>query len=270
MDLVKSVTQFGDKYEREARLVPALLALLPALVLIVALYREKLGFWSTIGTAAVACGVLGLLAELARQRGKSKEKALWAKWGGAPSTQVLRHSDDTFDMISKEHYHGVCAKLVGKPFPAVQQERAAPDLADALYTAAGNKLREATRDKAKYELLFKDLISYGFRRNGYGLRTIGIVISLCALVWVAIRHGLTIWASRYQEAANIEALLSGEELATVGIALVMLLTWVFFFTEEIVKQSAFTYARSLILTCEKLNDPQPAPAAPAAQPKAAV
>lgn len=250
--LLKALAQFGNTYDRQARLYPALLTLAPAIVLVVTLYQDKFGLYSSAYTVLLACGALFMMAEFARQRGKAKEEALWQKWGGAPSTQVLRHRDSTFDMVSKTRYHAACSKLLNQPFLSQQQEKDAPDLADALYTSACTALREAARDKEKYELLFKDLTSYGFRRNGYGLRTVGIVISLGSLAWVVIRHGLPSWMARLQAAPNIEALFSGGELVTVGTALVMLLMWVFFFTEQNVRAAAFTYARSLILTCEQL------------------
>ena len=214
------------------------LALAPAIVLIISLYSDRLELFSSIGTAMLACGALFMLSELARQRGKEKENILWKSWGAPPSTQVLRHRDDTFEMVSKTRYHKICSTLLGQPFPDRQQEKAAPDLADAVYASACNMLREATRDKEKFSLLFKDLTAYGFWRNGYGLRAIGAVISLSCLVWVVIRHGLTVWTARLQAAPNLEALLSGEELMTVAVALIMLVMWCFVFTEQTVRAAA--------------------------------
>ncbi|MFX5141978.1 hypothetical protein ABTC48_20050, partial [Acinetobacter baumannii] len=92
-DLLKTVAQFGNTYDRQARLYPALLALAPAIVLIISLYSDRLELFSSIGTAMLACGALFMLSELARQRGKEKENILWKSWGAPPSTQVLRHRD---------------------------------------------------------------------------------------------------------------------------------------------------------------------------------
>lgn len=247
---IQALLRFGDTYERQARLYPALLALLPAIVLVLSLYPGRLSVSNTLVWVLVACGGLFLLAELARRYGKAGEKALWQKWGGSPSTQVLRHRDSTFDKVSKARLHAACAKLVGADFPDGQQELASPEHADDLYAAACNRLRESTRDRDKYPVLFKDLVSYGFRRNGHGLRVIGIAICLGVLAWVALRHGWSVWATRLQAAPNAELFFKGEELIVIANSVVMLLMWTFFFSEKSVREAAFTYARSLVITSE--------------------
>lgn len=87
----------------------------------------------------------------------------------------------------------------------------------------------------------------------HGLRVIDITISLCSIAWIGIRQGLTVWGTRLQAAPISRHLLSGDELATIRMAPVMLLMWVFFFNEQTVRGVVFTNAPSLILTCEKLE-----------------
>lgn len=260
--LFKAITQFSDPYERQARLYPALLALVPVVVLTMSLYRDKLGLLSSLMSALILCGALFLLSDFARRRGKAKEAALWKKWGGLPSTQVLRHSDLTFDPVSTQRYHASLSKKMEVPFPSAADEVADPQAADAVYASAGNMLRDATRDTKKFALLFKDNISYGFRRNGYGLRAIGIALCVGAIIWVGMRHGISIWATRAQEAKDVESLLTGDEFTVIAAAIVMLLMWSFYFTEQAVRDAAFTYARTLILTCESLGTPPKAKRSP--------
>jgi hypothetical protein len=250
--LAKAIGQVSDPYERQARLYPALLALSPLVVLVLALYREKLGLLSSVISALVTFGVLYLLSDFARRRGKAKEETLWKNWGGTPSTQVLRHSDSTFDPVSTNRYHATLAKKMNLSFPSASEEAADPLGADAIYTSAGNMLRDATRNTEKFGLLFKDNISYGFRRNGLGLKPIGIAICLGSIAWVGIRHGVNVWVTRIHGAADIESLVSGEEITTIAAALVMLLMWIFYFTEQTAREAAFSYARMLVLTCESL------------------
>ena len=38
--------------------------------------------------------------------------------------------------------------------------------------------------------VFKGNISYGFRRNCYGLKTIGVTLCFIRIIWVFIRHGI--------------------------------------------------------------------------------
>lgn len=249
--IAKAIGQFSDPYERQARLYPALLALSPVIVLVFSLYSEKLGVLSTLVSALIVCGLLYLLADFARRGGKANEPALWKKWGGMPSTQVLRHRENTtFDVASLQRYHGILAKKMGARFPNAGEEAADPQAADALYTSAGNMLRNATRDTKKFGLLYKDNISYGFRRNAFGLRRIAISLCLGSLVWVGVRHGLNSWVTRFQAAATPESLLSGGELTSVAVSLAMLFLWLTYFNEQSVREAAFSYARTLVLTCE--------------------
>jgi hypothetical protein len=91
-DLVAKVI---DPYERQARLYPALLALLPLLAMIMLLYSPKASALTSILTLAVSCGGLYLMTNLCREFGKRLEEKLFREWGGKPTTQLLRHRDHT-------------------------------------------------------------------------------------------------------------------------------------------------------------------------------
>lgn len=79
--LTRALSQFSNPYDRQARLQPALLALVPLVVLVISLYGGKLRPLSTVVSALVACGMLFLLSEFARRFGKAKEQVLRKKWG---------------------------------------------------------------------------------------------------------------------------------------------------------------------------------------------
>ena len=54
--------------------------------------------------------------------------------------------------------------------------------ADEIYRSWSNYLRTNVRDIEKYNLLFAELINYGFRRNVYGMKyfySLGGILSLC-------------------------------------------------------------------------------------------
>lgn len=249
----KALSQFTDPYERYARLYPALIAILPFVVMILTLYQENLSLLHLGFIAVLSCGGLFLLSDIARRRGKMKEKKLWQRWEGVPSTQVLRHRDDYFDSISKVRYHQKLSEKIGQKFPSKTDEENDPLGADSIYTAAGNFLRNATRDKKQYALLFNDNVSYGFRRNGYGLRSIGIFISLLCLLWIFIRTDISTWESRFKSSPNIESIFNLGEWSTIVMSICMIIVWAFVFTESSVREAAFSYAKSLILSCESLH-----------------
>ena len=84
-----------DSYDRNARLYPILLLLLPVLLSFWAIVPEKMYDWEAIVGLAFWCGVAFLLKELGRGPGKRKEKSLWDSWGGPPTTLYLRHRGNT-------------------------------------------------------------------------------------------------------------------------------------------------------------------------------
>ncbi|WP_155625640.1 hypothetical protein [Burkholderia pseudomultivorans] len=254
--LTSMVSAFGDRYDRNARLKPALLMLLPALVAVIALYHDALGMLGSIVTLAGGCGLPFLLADFARSRGVAREQELWKSWGGAPSTQLLRHADSTVDPVSKARYHGFLAEKTSTKFPTPAAEKQNPEKADAVYASATKWLRGATRDEKKFRLLLNDNITYGFRRNAYGLRGFGIAVSALTLVWVCLRHGLSPFITRFRDAKEIESLFSAGEWTSLLFALVMLVAWITVFSKTSVRAAAFSYAEKLMLACETLMEPE--------------
>lgn len=250
--LVEAVSKFSDRYERTARLYPALLVLAPVVAAVISLYGQGLGILGTVVTALVTCGGLVLLADFARNRGKEREKPLWDKWGGVPSTQLLRHSNTALDTVSKERYHAFLSQKIGKPFPSPSEELNDHASADAVYASATNWLRHATRDEKTYRLLLNDNISYGFRRNGFAMRRLGISVCVAVVAWVLLRHGISPLQAHLRAAHDAENLFSAGEWTSITVASLLLSAWIGFFNEAAVRSAAFSYADKLILSCETL------------------
>src|SRR4051794_1826718 len=123
------VGSFFDAYGRRARLYPALLTVMPAIVV--------LGAWLpttsslTIASAAVASsfGVFYALASFARTAGKRTERRLQIKWGGWPTTSMLRHRDARISATTLRRYHAFLQSGVGN-LPTPAQEDCDPKGAD--------------------------------------------------------------------------------------------------------------------------------------------
>jgi hypothetical protein len=147
----------------------------------------KLSVLESLGATIGGCGGIFLLSQLARDAGKNGEKALFESWGGTPSVAIFRHRDTRLDSITKARYHKTLTALVkGTKAPSVEDERVAPAAADLVYTSWSSYLRVRARDDAKkYPLVLQENINYGYRRNLWGLRTVGIITSsLCCTVSV--------------------------------------------------------------------------------------
>ncbi|MFC6282573.1 MULTISPECIES: hypothetical protein [Polaromonas] len=252
-----------DPYERRARLTPAFLCLSPLIVMAAAMYLPQLRALAVLSSVIGGIGLVYLLADVARSMGKRHEKALWNGWGGSPSTQALRHRDDMLDAPTTARYHQFLAKKINNPFPTVQEEATDPAAADGIYSAGCGWLRENTRDTKKFSLLFHANVTYGFRRNGYGLRWIGFLISLLIIAWVVIRRGVFQLPQRISAAPNLEAIFSADEVVTLLFAVVMLLMWLFYFSESRVREAGDSYALRLVSACDALmpkSAPRQAPA----------
>jgi len=234
-----------DPYERKARLYPALLLIAPLVAAGVALLSAKLSGVQSLGAAIVGCGGAFLLTQLARDAGKNREKSLFAKWGGLPSVVIFRHRDPRLDPITKVRYHKKLTGLVKEAeAPTVEQEQTDPASADTIYSAWSNYLRVNTRDTKKFGLLFQENVNYGYRRNVWGLRPIGIVVCMASVVACGVRLYLIRQATERLD----EALIFAGLFATV-----LLLLWLFRFTSNWVRVPADAYAERLAECAETLG-----------------
>jgi hypothetical protein len=115
-------------------------------------------------------------------KGNILQEKLFLKWGGAPTTIVLRHSDCRLDTYTKSRYMSILETLISN-FSTVSSEQEVSDTskADEMYRTAGNYMREHTRDSKKYPLIFKENVAYGFSRNTKAFKWLGVTISALSL-----------------------------------------------------------------------------------------
>lgn len=234
-----------DPYERAARLYPALLALLPMLMVLVMTSVFSKPLATQLLILSGACGAAYLLANISRMLGKARENKLFDAWGGTPTTQLLRHRNEFIDPHTKQRYHAFLARKTKIEFPTSEDEHASPEAADEIYRAGVKWLLGKTRDKKRFALLFKENISYGFHRNGFGLRWIGGLIGLISVVWLVVAF------QAYDPQTWLA--LPTEQIVTIGIVLVIDLAWVVYFNETRVRQAAHAYADMLLRACDEFR-----------------
>jgi positive regulator of sigma E activity len=226
-------------------LYPALLALLPMLVGLVATSVFGKPIATQLLALSGACGVAYLLANISRMLGKAQESKLFDTWGGTPTTQLLRHKNTFIDSHTKQRYHAFLARKIRIEFPTSEQEQASPEVADEIYRAGVKWLLGKTRDRKRFFLLFKENVSYGFHRNGFGLRWVGGLIGLLSVAWMGV-------AFQALDSQRREALPT-EQIVTIGIVLAITLAWIAYFNETRVKQASHAYADMLLRACDDLR-----------------
>ena len=175
-----------DPYERKARLYPALLCFMP-FVIAIATSSPQVSDWA-IGLTSILTtfGGIYLLSNLARDRGKALENRLFEYFGGIPSIVVLRYSNSLIPEPRKVRIHKLLEKLSGIKAPEKSFEKESPTKTDDIYKSWSDILRNKSRDNERYNLLFKENINYGFRRNLFSLKwhcVSSAIISLIILIF---------------------------------------------------------------------------------------
>jgi hypothetical protein len=244
-DFNKLIEQFLDPYSRQARLAPALVVIVPLVLLIMVWFPASWSVWGALVSVACSCGLMFLLSQIARDRGKQKEPDLYAGWGGKPSVALLRHRDHRIDPQTKARY---CAFLKSKlpqlVLPTEADESADQDRADAAYESVTAWLLTQTRDTKVFNLLFRENISYGFRRNLWGLKPIGVAATLLAAAASTFVIGYTYWAK--------QALVSPEIIIVSAIVWLLVVIWIALITRTWVRIPADAYGKQLLTACDTL------------------
>lgn len=243
--LTAGMNLLTDIYERKARLYPALLALMPVALVVACGLGTRVSVVEVGCGVIVSCGGLLLLAQIARDAGERKELSLFEKWGGLPSVKIFRHRDTRLDSITKNRLHKRLASLLkDAKAPSAIDEATDPASADKIYASWSTFIRINTRDTRKYTLLFRENINYGYRRNVFGLRPIGISASLFsmlgALAWLYLKRRST-------------GEISTELVVASVITLLLLLLWLFYFSSDWVHVPAEAYAERLVEAIDSLT-----------------
>lgn len=233
-----------DKYSYEARLLPALIAFAPLGFAIAAWFPGETATWNWLGTLFISLGLGALLSQLGRDLGKRKEAWLFRQWGGIPTTKLLSRRLSRLDSSTLNRYHSKLQTLLPElEIPTTSDESQNPTAASEVYGTCILFLREKTRDRKRFPLVFSENVNFGFRRNLWALKPFGIPSSIvgiasCSLAVILRGHRTA----------------SGLLLAIVGIAIGVLLfvLWLAVFSPNWVRIPADAYAERLLGSLDNL------------------
>ncbi|MDO9489856.1 MAG: hypothetical protein Q7J32_15895 [Sphingomonadaceae bacterium] len=245
-----------DAYTLRARLVPAIIAGAPAFAFAAIFVSLGNVGWPHLIAGTGLTVLFAVFADVARRRGRSIEPSIVEKMGGLPTTVTLRHRDETYEAATKAGFHRFIQTKLAQPAPSPAEEAADPQAADAYYSRGVTWLRENTRNTKKFDILFNENVSYGFRRNLLGLKLPGLVLNaLIVLICLAI-----VWRRGPVDLSNgFDAKL----LAVIVIAVLHAAFLALFVTEEGVIEASQIYARQLLLSTQSPHLQKPAKSAPA-------
>jgi hypothetical protein len=186
--------QLLDRYQIQARIAPTLIVFLP---LIVALLAVLLGLFgplpvSLFGFGMIALAALAVLYALSfwvQHLGKEKQDELWAGWGGAPTTRVLRWRDTTLMDEKKRRMRDKAQEISGVTLLSEAEERERSEEADERIEQAVAQVRRAVRRSDPDNLSSVHNAEYGFCRNLLGSRSLLVYTSVlgalvCGGLWL--------------------------------------------------------------------------------------
>lgn len=234
-----------DLYALRARILPAILATAPLIalgVLALPLLEGAQKFWSVTSLAVPAYVTL-----LSRRAGNRIEGDLYELWGGAPTTQRLRFASTTSpEEITRRHERIRLILGDERELPNLEAEQAHPEESDRRYVDSVRRIRAKVRNHPQFELLNLENRNYGFARNLFGLKILGLACAWFGLV-TSVGIGLTLMIRDRGPADAAVALLPF--LVSVGA----LLAWRMV-DSDYVRPCADAYADAVIEALDLLPD----------------
>jgi hypothetical protein len=233
-----------DPYDRRARLMPALLVILPAALAVIVHAPNAVLGWSGGVALIVQAGGSFLLAQIVGDVGKRKEPMLFEHFGGRPTEMMLCHGHCTNKVLLAERHRKLVALFPSIKIPSAASEKKNFKAALGVYAACIDKLRGMARtDKAKYVDVHRENIHYGFRRNLWAIKPWGILVAAVSTATIGAEMGGRLIAH--------EPVHLAQPIVAAFNAL-LLLAWVAAVTRDWVKRAAVLYAERLLEALDSL------------------
>jgi len=206
-----------DKYEMRARAFPGLLACAPVAVLAATFGWKRFPAIAVVSGLVVAAGGTYLMTLLVRHLGRKVQPDLWTRWGGPPTTRLLRAHRTEGNPVKRDTWRSAVEKATEIKLLTSEKEAENPSLADQTIETAVSQLTRLGQS-TDYPLVKEENINYGFERNFYGLRWIARLISFvcCVVIVLALAVGSVRFGGQNVSAAALAAGLIIDGLFLVG------------------------------------------------------
>lgn len=237
------MTALFGSYQLRARVEPLLLVAFPVAVLAYVLGAPD-DLIGRVGVTVATFGVATLLTLLARDRGRRIEADLWDGWGGPPTTTMMLSTSGAPSPNLAAHRRHVRRLLPDVEPLTDERDRADPTGSRRTIEQYVTHLRERTRDRQRFPIVFDANVGYGFRRNVLGLRPVGLVV---AGATAAASIGALVLVLR----GDLERPVTGVVLA-LGVAATAAVMWMRA-SSEWVRVQANRYADALLAAAEAID-----------------
>ena len=158
---------------------------------------------------------------------------------------LLMHSGPMESALRTRRHAALRESFPDMPIPTATEE--ANDRAGAyarLRSITTLLIGRARRRKTDYPLVFEENCNYGFRRNMFGMYWIGVAIAgICS-----ISLGLKLYI-QFSSREPLTVIALAFEAVNVG----MLLVWIFWVNEKMVRKGAELYAERLLETLDTVS-----------------
>jgi hypothetical protein len=228
-----------DTYTLKARIAPVLTIIaMPAISALMFVSPGNKASWLAAPAAIVSLWAFTSL--VGRGRGKSLEPGLFKKWGGSPTLMLLRYRSTSLpkEQLAAIHEHFSKASFIRTPDEVFEQH--VPEEADAAYEAITRHMRDETRNQKDFPLVFDELCNYGYVRNLFGLRRLGI--------WTGIAGAAVAGGYLFFTSGSLVDLRA----AAIALNLVSVIVWLCWPTEASVRLVAESYADKLVSAALKI------------------
>lgn len=241
---MNQILNLFDAYNLRVRFSVGLILITPVIISIYLLIPDASNFSFTVIILILCFGLCNLMMSLSRFHGRKAIVKCFPKL--MPAQQMLMPNDKTLDPITKKRYHEfLSSKIKNLTF----KNETVATLNSC--KSAVSWLISQTRDSNSFPLIKEETINFGFSKNLYGLKNLGIAIS----AFLTILQTTIIIAKVHLKFGLVEYT---NLIASTLISFLFTVIWIFFINKEWVKNSGFKYAKTLLSACdsEQLNNQQ--------------
>lgn len=178
-----SYVNLSDHYERKARFLPAILAVLPLLPVSAAFGAPLLEWVKLLGAGVGLGAILAVaLSHVASACGNRLQEKLWPEWPhDAPTNRWLHPDDKSVSTQQKQRWYKAIGSLLGLDIQAAVDAKDAGEL-KAVINDAVQASRNRLWQAPSAERVRLHNVDFGFARNLAGLRWVWGIFALGSVV----------------------------------------------------------------------------------------